>query len=113
MAALKKMAGDVLREIERAGLKLKDFYPATEIPDRVPAFNGGKLHKRTPFRWMDTGLRGVRLRHIRFGRKYMTCDRWLLEFFAATTDEHDPPPAPKRKKQREETALERHGLGTT
>lgn len=48
--------------------------------------NGKPIHRKTPYRWSVSGLRGVRLRSFRFGRRMMTTkqelERWMAEVSA-------------------------------
>jgi hypothetical protein len=42
-------------------------FPLTELPTRVPARNGRRLHKATGFRWVARGRFGVKLEFILIG----------------------------------------------
>ena len=42
-------------------------FPLTELPTRVPARNGRRLHKATVFRWVTRGRLGVKLEYILIG----------------------------------------------
>jgi hypothetical protein len=44
-----------------------DVFPLTELPTRVPARNGRRLHKATGFRWVARGRFGVKLEVILIG----------------------------------------------
>jgi hypothetical protein len=63
---------------------LADFYPLKDVPKRVPHRpNGKRLHPKVAVRWALQGSHGVRLRYVAAGRQKLTCDPWVLEFFAA------------------------------
>lgn len=63
---------------------LADLLTLAQAARRVP----GKPHPKTVLRWMLRGLDGVRLKSVRAGRQRLTCERWLVEFFAASAKVH-------------------------
>ena len=59
--------------------RLSDLFSLSEVPDRVPR----RLHKSTPYSWVNPGIRGVRLRVTSVGGQLHTCEAWLMDFFEA------------------------------
>lgn len=45
-----------------------------------PRPNGGRVSLKTMFRWAGTGVRGVKLKTIRFGGQVCTAESWIREF---------------------------------
>ena len=73
----------------------------------LPKVNGKTLHESAIYRWCVSGVRGVRLRHIILGRRYLTTLAWLEEFGLqlaelgpARRTACKPAPAPARKRRR-------------
>ena len=59
------------------------------------------VHCATPWRWMQHGVRGVRLRSIRVGgRRYITEADWLEFAAALNADLTDAPQTPPRSESR-------------
>jgi hypothetical protein len=57
---------------------------------KVPTVNGRHPNAVTIWRWMERGLRGVRLRHTRIGHAKVTTEKWLQEFFDALAEAPRP-----------------------
>jgi Protein of unknown function (DUF1580) len=53
----------------------------------------------TVFRWCLRGIRGVRLEHVRVGRRIMTTADALDRFLADVTAAHDAPPAERAARR--------------
>lgn len=74
---------------------LLDVPPGPLIPFR-------SLHKELPWvpkkhpcqyeRWRSRGLRGHRLKALRFGGTWCTCEAWLIEFLNALSGKSSSPP---------------------
>ncbi|MEX2217051.1 MAG: DUF1580 domain-containing protein [Phycisphaeraceae bacterium] len=68
--------------------------------------NGKRIHIATITRWARRGLRGVRLRTVKFGRTPCTTEAWLHEFFEALaeadefTSSNIPRPPSTRERDR-------------
>ena len=59
------------------------------------------VHVASPWRWMQHGVRGVRLRSIRVGgRRYITEADWLAFSASLNTDLTDAPQTPSRSDSR-------------
>lgn len=53
----------------------------TEAARACPAVDGKKPHCSTLWRWMQKGVRGVRLEHVKIGRRIVTTRPALEVFF--------------------------------
>lgn len=60
-----------------------------------PAVDGKRPHASTIWRWMRKGIGGVRLEHVRIGRRVVTTRPALDDFFRATAAASNPAPMPK------------------
>jgi len=54
-------------------------------PPIIERITGERPHKSAIYRWVQRGLRGVRLRTAFAGGHRRTCETWIREFFAAVT----------------------------
>lgn len=98
--------------------------PLRDFRDRLPGHRAnGRLHLSTIIRWACSGVRlpdgrRVRLRAIRVGSRWLSCDAWFDEFVAHLTTAHLPPapvaePVPPAATDRAEAAareLDRRGV---
>ena len=79
---------------------------------QCPAVDGKKPHASSIWRWMRQGCRGVRLEHVKVGRRVVTTREALEEFFRATAQASLPPvnqatpPAKGRTSAQRDHALE-------
>jgi len=55
--------------------------PISEVPPLLPRFGSKKIHKSTVWRWCSKGLKGVRLEHVKIGRRICTTRDALDRFF--------------------------------
>jgi hypothetical protein len=80
---------------------------AREIPNR----RGDRgVNVATIWRWMQRGIRGIKLETILIGGQRMTTREAMRRFFAATTEAADgraPSPAPSLHRQKQIEAAER------
>jgi hypothetical protein len=77
-----------------------DTLTLAEAARLLPRIEGRKISISTIFRWTQRGLRGVRLSHLRIGRRIVTSHSALLEFFnrLSELDELTPPDTRSRPK---------------
>ncbi len=70
---------------------------------------GGRLNVATVYRWITSGVRGVKLRAVRAGETWCTRESWLEEFFAAIAQAEMKLQAPtdSARQKKAETALRR------
>lgn len=47
-------------------------FPLSEIALRLPTLGGKRIHTSTLWRWCLRGSRGIRLEHLRLGRRVLT-----------------------------------------
>ena len=69
-------------------IQSEHVFPLGDLPRQkcIPRRRGGKrLHKSTGFRWVQRGLRGVRLEAIRIGGTLCTSVEAVQRFFDALT----------------------------
>ena len=72
---------------------MDDLLPLKEAARRVP---GGPTTDVTLWRWLSTGLPNrsgqiVKLRHAAAGRRYLTTEAWMREFFERLGEDADQP----------------------
>lgn len=72
-----------------------EYLSLSQAAKAVPKIDGKRPATSTIFRWMKDGIRGVRLEHWRIGRRIVTTEAALAEFFKATAE------APARNTPRE------------
>ena len=75
-------------DVEALGrlVRLADVPSLSWLPKR----DGRSVSVGTIYRWAAVGIRGVRLRVVRFGGTLATTPAWLMQFFEALAD---APPA--------------------
>jgi hypothetical protein len=91
--------------------------PFAEVPDLLPKHRGKRVHTASVFRWVQRGIKGVRLHAVQAGGRRCTTRAWLSEFFVALSErsglETAPPPrspaACDREHRRADKALEKAG----
>jgi len=97
----------------RTGVDLRDETPLTltEAAKVLPPLTGDrKVHVNTLRRWINRGVRGVRLEAVKLGRTLVT-SREALQRFADRLSERPVAPAPATAHiDRTERELDRHGL---
>ena len=76
----------------------EEFLTLTEAAKLLPWINSKKVHVSTISRWCTVGLRGDRLKHVRFGRRVLTTRVALLEFFEKLVDIDDRTPPETRSR---------------
>jgi len=63
---------------------------------QCPAVDGKKPHASSIWRWMTKGCRGVRLEHVRVGRRVVTTREALEVFFRETAQKYQAPEVVER-----------------
>ena len=73
----------------------------------LPAIDGKRVHPSTIFRWIVDGVRGVKLEHVRVGRRICTTEAALTKFMNALAEAPKPErpykpwtPRPRTEQQR-------------
>lgn len=71
-----------------------DLLTLAEAARRLPKIDSRKVAIPTIWRWCRKGLRGVRLKYVRVGRRVCVKPEALTQFFAALSalDQQTPPP---------------------
>jgi hypothetical protein len=91
-------------------LTLEKPHPLADVPNLpcIPRRRGGrKLHRSTVMRWVNPGLRGVRLEAIRVGGTLCTTIEALQRFFERlAAPRPEPQPTSGEKRQRELQQIE-------
>lgn len=88
-------------------IDLGSLIPIAAVPAVLPLSPSGKpVHVSAVHRWVDKGLRGVRLRVTAVGGRLHTSREWLRDFFdgvaaARGLAASDPPPPPRTPARRE------------
>jgi hypothetical protein len=87
----------------------------SEAARTIPPIDGKRPHPSTIFRWMTDGVRGgVKLEHIRVGRRICTTKHALERFFNALADapkpEHQVSPKPPFQARCRTEAQRRHDV---
>ena len=59
------------------------------VPLIIGQRTGDKPHIATVYRWVNQGLRGVKLRTSFVGGHRRTCEAWLDEFFVGIEEAHN------------------------
>lgn len=85
---------------------LRDAFPINEVPRHLPRRSGKRVHISTIWRWIQRGVRGVKLESLNIGgRRYVP--REALEHFLEAlnrphlaTAEHQPPAYRRREAER-------------
>lgn len=80
----------------------------TEATRVVPALDGRRPHVSSIWRWCRKGVRGVKLEHLRVGRRVSTSKEALARFYENLANAPDPEPqrpASKSKKRTEKQKL--------
>lgn len=91
---------------------MQEYMSLAEVVDRLPrSTRGKKQHISTVFRWCTSGVRGVRLEHIRLGKRIMITPEALERFGqavadAALTPQESPRPKATRTAAQRAKALE-------
>lgn len=74
------------------------YLSLSQAAKQIPTSNGRPPSTMSLFRWCTIGVRGVRLEHLRFGRRIVTTPQALDDFARALAavwaQEPAPPPAP-------------------
>ena len=76
--------------------------PIREIPNHLP---GAKPHKATVWRWVLTGVRGVKLETVLVGGRRYTNATAIERFIQATTAIANGEPVPARTSKQRERAI--------
>ena len=79
----------------------------SEAARACPAVDGKKPHCSTLWRWMQKGVRGVRLEHVKIGRRIVTTRPALEVFFRELADAPMPSPSPSPSRGRTHKQRER------
>lgn len=78
-------------------LALRDLVPVSDLVQRLHRTSSGTtLSPKILGRWHNHGLHGVRLKCVRAGRRLLSTEKWLLEFFEAVAAARAPKPAPPK-----------------
>ena len=64
----------------------EELLTLAEAVRRLPVINGKRHSPSTLWRWCRYGINGVRLEHVRVGRKLVTSCEAMDRFFAALTE---------------------------
>lgn len=82
----------------------ENIIPIPEVPAHVPS----RPHIATVWRWMQRGVRGVKLETILIGGKRFTSAEAIQRFIEDSTAAADGRPVPKAKRTRDrQRAIER------
>jgi hypothetical protein len=98
--------------------QLDELIPLGRVPDLLPPGPHGKRpHVSAVFRWVQRGIRGVRLRAVQAAGRRCTTRRWISEFFAALSEatglptaQPRSPAARKRSHEQADRVLTEAGL---
>lgn len=93
-------------------MNLPDATPTTSVAEYLtlsqaakilPRINGNRIHTSTLYRWTQR-IKGPKLRYLRIGRKIVTTESWMQQFFcalaSADTAQSDRQHAPIKRKRR-------------
>jgi len=86
------------------------YISLTSAAKLLPPVDGKPLHVSTIYRWAIKGVRGIRLQHVRLGRRILTTEQDLHEFgeaLAALGPARRTPRKPAAPKPRKRTQAER------
>ena len=78
----------------------EDLITLAEASKLLPKLAGRRIAICTLWRWCSRGVRGVRLAHLRAGRRIVTSRKALYEFFAALTEVDDHTSSETRSRPR-------------
>lgn len=89
-------------------LENESLLSLTEATRALPKLDGKRPHPSTLFRWMTDGIRGgVKLEHVRIGRRICTSREALQRFVEALSQAPKPEPAPAAPGPRMRTEKQR------
>lgn len=69
----------------------EDLLSLADAAKKLPAFNGKHVHTSTLWRWCITGVRGIRLEHVRVGARICTSVQALSRFMNRLAEAHETP----------------------
>jgi hypothetical protein len=104
------MDSSVLADLEVG----ENAVPLAELRDQsyVPRRHGKKLDKSVPFRWVKSGIKGIKLEAVKAGGVLVTTKSATLRFFAKLSGPTSAPPArTSRRRERGVTEAERELAG--
>ena len=79
----------------------------TQAAAAVPPVDGKRPHVSSIWRWMNVGIRGVHLEHVRVGRRVCTSRDALERFMHALAEAPAPEARPQPRKARARTEKQR------
>lgn len=104
-------------------LDKENLLSLTEATRVIPPIDGKRPHVCSVWRWINVGIRGVHLEHLRIGRRVVTSREALQRFFQTLSETPAPArqyqprqPKPRTEKQRQEAIakarenLKAHGI---
>ena len=71
-------------------LESPDLATLEELAERLPLFNGRPISRQTLWSWCIQGRDGVRLNHVRLGRRILTTMGEVNRFARRLADRHLP-----------------------
>lgn len=85
----------------------EELLSLTEATKTIPPIDGKRPHVGSLWRWTSKGVRGVKLDHLRVGRRVVTTREALQRFFQAVAEAPAPERAPQQRKPRGRTEKQR------
>lgn len=64
----------------------EELLSLTEATRVIPPIDGKRPHASSVWRWINVGIRGVQLEHLRIGRRVVTSREALERFFQALAE---------------------------
>ena len=83
---------------------LQDAIPINEVPRRLPRRGGKKVHISTVWRWVNRGVRGVKLESLTIGGRRYVRPEALEVFLEALNRPQTAAPQPQQPTQRRREA---------
>jgi hypothetical protein len=85
----------------------EELLSLVEATKTIPPIDGKRPHASSLWRWASKGVRGVKLEHLRVGRRVVTTREALQRFFQAVAEAPKPERPPLRRKLRGRTEKQR------
>jgi hypothetical protein len=65
-----------------APTQMVEYLTLSQAAKILPRINGNRIHTSTLYRWTQR-IKGPKLRYLRIGRKIVTTESWMQQFFCA------------------------------
>jgi hypothetical protein len=87
-------------------IETETLIPLVDVPKNIPPSRSGRpMNRSAAFRWVQKGLRGVRLEAVQVGGRRMTSAQALSRFFSALSNNAglatDPWPRTPRRRDKD------------